>query len=904
MIRTKLCDLWKRKEKVRVVKVSAASATVRRRTEGENGERDIIDVGGVCAADCETTLRRVRVMTGELEVHVMRQSRRHGHSGLRVRIRTNIEGDELLLHWGISDAPHHAWRVPPKQLWPSRRRGGSHTQSVNQHAVETRMWSAEKTSASGEGGGKSDGGGGGGEGWSAVELFFDMVDAPPAISFVIKDNSSSRWHNNGGPGWRIPLAETLPVHKKVEDRKTIFSQVAGLDHAFSVSPKDDDEGNDFNEFSSEESASAATENAADTRMRTTAPHSLFDALPFLWEAPADADENLVNDTFSLRYDVVSEHTIRARLIIDDEGQDARLDVSTTLPDTDEVFLHWGVRERNGAGTGAHDTRTGVWQLPEKKKWPEHTIEHRGEGNNSNERALRTRLLAAASGGGDSSNDGLRVRVKLGLDPAAVYFVLHNTTTDQWYSLNGGNFHVPLPDVIVEGDKRHKQSQRKPVRGMALSAHGFDEPPKWRIVLPANPMRKRKVEVAPFHHSAAGHGAEIILQGFNWESWREDDWYAVLRKQSDEIDRMGFSIIWMPPPTDSVSRQGYLPRDLYDLDSEYGKPKSLKATIREFKKRGMHVLCDCVLNHRCAHFQDENGVYNKFGGRLDWDASCVVGDDPNFRGTGHRSTGQCFFTAAPTIDHENVRVRRDIAGWIKWLMDDFGYSGFRIDFARGFGGRFVKEYIEQTEPHFSVGEFWDSLEYGHDGRLAQNQDHHRRRILDWIHQAGGLSAAFDVTTKGILHEVFRHGEFWRLRGHDGKPAGLIGLWPSRAVTFLENHDTGSTQQHWPFPRHHVMEGYAYILTHPGTPTVFYDHVFGWGRDMREEIQRLIACRIEAGIDCHSPVNILQADSWVYAAEIGGKLTMKIGPGSWSPAGNDWKISCFGHNYATWTWIRKT
>ena len=28
--------------------------------------------------------------------------------------------------------------------------------------------------------------------------------------------------------------------------------------------------------------------------------------------------------------------------------------------------------------------------------------------------------------------------------------------------------------------------------------------------------------------------------------------------------------------------------------------------------------------------------------------------------------------------------------------------------------------------------------------------------------------------------------------------MLGWWPSRAVTFLDNHDTGSTQAHWPFP----------------------------------------------------------------------------------------------------------
>ncbi len=38
-----------------------------------------------------------------------------------------------------------------------------------------------------------------------------------------------------------------------------------------------------------------------------------------------------------------------------------------------------------------------------------------------------------------------------------------------------------------------------------------------------------------------------------------------------------------------------------------------------------------------------------------------------------------------------------------------------------------------------------------------------------------------------------------------------------VTFIDNHDTGSTQQHWPFPSEHVGQGYAYIFTHPGEIT---------------------------------------------------------------------------------------
>lgn len=41
------------------------------------------------------------------------------------------------------------------------------------------------------------------------------------------------------------------------------------------------------------------------------------------------------------------------------------------------------------------------------------------------------------------------------------------------------------------------------------------------------------------------------------------------------------------------------------------------------------------------------------------------------------------------------------------------------------------------------------------------------------------------------------EFWRLKDHDGKPPGVMGWWPSRTTTFIENHDTGSTQVPLPF-----------------------------------------------------------------------------------------------------------
>ena len=46
--------------------------------------------------------------------------------------------------------------------------------------------------------------------------------------------------------------------------------------------------------------------------------------------------------------------------------------------------------------------------------------------------------------------------------------------------------------------------------------------------------------------------------------------------------------------------------------------------------GIKVLGDAVLNHRCAHFKNQSGIWNLFGGRLNWDDRAIVADDPHFQ----------------------------------------------------------------------------------------------------------------------------------------------------------------------------------------------------------------------------------------------------------------------------------
>ena len=74
-------------------------------------------------------------------------------------------------------------------------------------------------------------------------------------------------------------------------------------------------------------------------------------------------------------------------------------------------------------------------------------------------------------------------------------------------------------------------------------------------------------------------------------------------------------------------------------------------------------------------------------------------------------------------------------------------------------------------------------------MDYDQDAPRQVLCDWITNSGGGVAAFDFPTKGILQEAVRYTQYDRLRGRDGRAPGLLGWWPQRACTFIDNHDTG-------------------------------------------------------------------------------------------------------------------
>ncbi|KAJ8547868.1 hypothetical protein K7X08_021104 [Anisodus acutangulus] len=774
-----------------------------------------------------------------------------------------------ILHWGVhytGDAGSE-WDQPPPEMRPS----GSI--AIKDYAIETPLK---------------------GETFQEMKIDISSRWSIAAINFVLKDEETGVWYQHKGRDFKIPLIDYLEDDPNVVGLKkgsSIWTGTLGQLSNILLKPEAAP--------SKEESSSNDGSSVKNRRLEG------------FYEEHAIVKETLFDSTVSVSVKQCPE-TAKNILYID-----------TDLPGN--VILHWGVCNDDAKR----------WELP-AMPYPAETVVFKNK-------ALRT-LLQRKEGGNGSSGlftlDG-------GLSGFVFVVKLDENT---WLNCKGNDFYIPLSsskhqssaihleerkqnestssqtvdsspeenqtvsvytdeiikeirnlvsDISSEKSRKTKSKETQEtilqeIEKLAAEAYSIFRssiPTISEIVVSEAVVSPPDVKVS----SGTGTGFEILCQGFNWESHKSGRWYKELHEKAAELSSLGFSVIWLPPPTDSVSPEGYMPRDLYNLNSRYGSFDELKVTVKKFHEVGIKVLGDVVLNHRCASHRNQNGVWNIFGGRLNWDERAVVADDPHFQGRGNKSSGDNFH-AAPNIDHSQDFVRKDIKEWLLWLREEIGYDGWRLDFVRGFWGGYVKDYLEATEPYFAVGEYWDSLVYTY-GEMDHNQDAHRQRIVDWINATNGTAGAFDVTTKGILHSAIGKCEYWRLSDQNGKPPGVVGWWPSRAVTFIENHDTGSTQGHWRFPSGKEMQGYAYILTHPGTPSVFFDHIFS---GYRSEMGNLISLRKRNKINCRSTVEITKAERDVYAAVVDDKLAVKIGPGHYEPPSGHqrWKMAAEGNDYKVW------
>lgn len=435
---------------------------------------------------------------------------------------------------------------------------------------------------------------------------------------------------------------------------------------------------------------------------------------------------------------------------------------------------------------------------------------------------------------------------------------------------------------------------------------------------------------------------VMLQGFTWNSaprgtsWNKENpspywgkWYGIMKKNASSI-KDTFGYVWFNPPSvcDTSSSEGYAPTELNNLNSYYGTADELKEVIQAIQPA--KAIADIVVNHRAG-----STCWGDFT-NPSWceDYYAICSDDEGFTNSsspmynsskkGSPDTGDGY-GAYRDLDHTNTVVQQGIIDWMNNVLKPAGFVGWRYDYVKGFGARYVGQYNADSSAEFSVGEYWPTAGYSIDNPSSWGNE-----IKNWIsgtETGGQRSRAFDFALKGAMNGVFNEGKSYAKLADD---SNLYISQPADAVTFVDNHDTGSNQNHWPVNSEKIGLAYALILTHPGVPCVAWSHYFtfaeggngdttyphsgisaagtyvggsnvaGTSNTLRQHIDYLIGLRKELGIEYDSERETKKADSSGYAAEItgaNGSLIVLIGTG-YTPSDSEYEEVYSGTNFKIW------
>ena len=366
-------------------------------------------------------------------------------------------------------------------------------------------------------------------------------------------------------------------------------------------------------------------------------------------------------------------------------------------------------------------------------------------------------------------------------------------------------------------------------------------------------------------SAQGWPAQyegVMLQGFYWDSFSQSQWVK-LEKQADELSQY-FSLVWLPQSADcGGTSMGY--DDLYwfpgHYNSSFGSEAELRSLIQTFKSKGIGTIADVVINHRrnVSNWVDfPKETYN--GVTYELKSTDICGNDDggktktwaqqNGYTLGNNDTGEGW-DGMRDLDHKSENVQANVKAYLKMLLNDLGYTGFRYDMVKGYSATYTKMYNEDSQPQFSVGECWDGT----------------NTIKNWIEGTGKTSAAFDFQFRYTVRNAANNGDWRKLIQQNDGNWPLIsssynnGAYKQWAVTFVENHDTEKRSNAAQDPlKKDTLAANAYLLAMPGTPCVFFTHWI----DCKQSIKAMIDVRRFAGIQNTGNYNMLQANNAKYAA----------------------------------------
>ena len=363
----------------------------------------------------------------------------------------------------------------------------------------------------------------------------------------------------------------------------------------------------------------------------------------------------------------------------------------------------------------------------------------------------------------------------------------------------------------------------------------------------------------------------MMQYFEWYLPNDGLWWKRCAAKAENLNNLGVTDVWLPPAYKGTSQEdvGYGVYDMYDLGefdqkgtvrTKYGTKEEYLEAVRAFRKEGIRVFADIVLNHRMGAdeaeevlavsdspddrtqqiddmhtirvwsrftFPGRKGKYSSFI----WDHRHFTGTDYDeyrkdegliYRFAGKQwendtdpEKGNFDYLMGMNVDMSNPQVREEIRTWLLWYIRETGIEGLRLDAVKHISFHFFKELLQQVRKELgkdipAVGEYWN----GDIGRL-----------MYYLDQVEGEMSLFDVSLHYNFFNASQAGGEYDLRQIFDNT--LVKDRPEHAVTFVDNHDTqyGQSLQSfvadWFKPLAYAM----ILLRESGTPCVFYSDYYG-------------------------------------------------------------------------------
>lgn len=350
-------------------------------------------------------------------------------------------------------------------------------------------------------------------------------------------------------------------------------------------------------------------------------------------------------------------------------------------------------------------------------------------------------------------------------------------------------------------------------------------------------------------------SDIFMQGFYWNSPPGGIWYDSLSQIAARLAASGFSAVWMPSPVKGAGggfSMGYDPYDHYDFgefnqkgsrETRFGSRSELLNAITTFHNVGIKVFADAVVRHMMGGEIPTNyecrPMYN--GNYIVPDSAYLIFNYPNGSGrfkknasTFYPNSQNCWvdplfvqidpiFRFGEWLDHNKTSVRDSLVEWGKYLRNNIGFDGFRLDAVKAIDPAFMAHWIKNTNTGgYAVAELWGSIS----------------EIGSWLNVCKNVNGAsvsmFDFPLRYELKYMCNNTSgSYDMNNLDN--AGLInaGISGFDVATFVENHDfdrVGWDGQidngHDPVISDKDM-AYSYIIFSEGRPAVFFKDYFDYG-----------------------------------------------------------------------------